>query len=204
MGGHKFNTDDICIIPIRNQKETYISGYFQDIYIPVYEYSIFHNEHDINYFRNTYNHHYYEKKYMNEIYQQKDLIYNCFKKNLNIMMRTDCLNNYTILNIINNFDNNFKQIPFKINGYVIQKLYNGCTVVFIDFKVLNNIDILNEMVKDLNLDIIISHTNLKNNGKEKFYAKDYIDLCDTLAQEKYFDENYYDFLNNNIYNLYTN
>jgi len=45
------NNDTIYLTPIRNQKEIFLSAFFQDIHIPKYKYSIFHDEENINLFK---------------------------------------------------------------------------------------------------------------------------------------------------------
>ena len=72
-------TSSTIIIPIRNQKETYLSGFFQDVFIPAYDYSIFHDEHNLKLWNENHNALYFRTKYTKEIKGKTKLLLDKFK-----------------------------------------------------------------------------------------------------------------------------
>ena len=185
------NNDTIYLTPIRNQKEIFLSAFFQDIHIPEYKYSIFHDEENINLFKKyrqikDFNQNrYFREKYF-KINRDKlfiDKLYKIFV-NYNWNNEYHLINKYHIERI-NKIDNNFNKIPFKKNNYYIYSYKEkNIKIVFIDFKILNDINKLNNMLKET-----------------KFYKNEYKILKELLLKKKYFDENYYDFLDNEIYDI---
>lgn len=186
---NNYSSKDTILIPVRNQKETYLSGYFQDIYLPPYNYSIYHNNDDIEIWNKNKNINYFEKKYIDEYSSKYELIYNHFiSKDFS---NEDHLNNKTLLNSFK-----LNKIPFKIGGYTIKN-----NICFIDFKILNNIELLNEMLKELNINIIISNLIISNQSFNKSIKNEYNYVKNKCIEDKYFEENYYDFLNDDIYEI---
>jgi|SaaInlStandDraft_7_1057024.scaffolds.fasta_scaffold17993_4 hypothetical protein len=202
------NNNTIYLTPIRNQKEIFISGFFQDIHNPMYKYSIFHDEENINLYKKYrqtkgFNQdRYFREKYF-KINRDKlfiDKLYKLFV-NYNWDNEYHLINKYHIARI-NKIDNNFNKIPFKKNAYYIyENKEKNIKIVFIDFKILNDINIINNMLKELNINKQILKTEKCNIGETKFYKNEYKILKELLLNNKYFDENYYDFLDNEIYDI---
>ena len=126
-----------------------------------------------------------------------DIIYERFKDASEYLLEACELDNMHLIRVIKNYDITFNKIPFKKNNYVIKVLPNGCTAVFIDMHMLNNIVILNNMLCELKINIVISSLTHTNIGTLKFYSNEYKVLSKTLRDEKYYDSEYYDFLNDN-------
>ena len=198
LGTHTFNKTDIILIPIRNQKETYISGFFQDIHYPRYNYSIFHTQENINICNNNQQYwKFFEKKFVDMYKDKHNLIYDHFINVYDYLTSSPLLNNNTIIEVIKDQDPTFNKVPVKKNGYVSKRLPNGCTVVFIDMKMLDNITILNEMLNELSINIRIMNLVSSNIGVNKIYANEYKTLSSTLRNNNYYDQDYYDFLDDN-------
>ena len=202
------NNNTIYLTPIRNQKEIFLSAFFQDIHIPEYKYSIFHDEENINLFKKyTQTKGFNQDKYFRDKYlkinRDKLFIDKLYKKFINY----DWNNEYYLINKqhierINKKDNNFNKIPFKKNNYYIyENKEKNIKIVFIDFKILNDINKLNNMLKELNINKKILKTEKCNIGETKFYKNEYKILKELLLKDNYFDENYYDFLDNEIYDI---
>lgn len=194
MGPDYFESTNIILIPIRNQKEIYVSGFFQDIHIPPYIYSIFHTPEDINIYENTKNNKEFIAKFINMYKNNHEAIYNHFNSVYKHLIDSHHLNNSSILKIINKYDDTFKKIPFKKNEFVIRKLSTGCIVVFIDMHMLNDATKINNMLNELNININITTTVYSNNSSDKFYSNEYKTLSTTLRDNNYYDADYYDFL----------
>ena len=202
------NNDTIYLTPIRNQKEIFLSAFFQDIHMPEYKYSLFHDEENINLFKKyreikDFNQNrYFREKYF-KINRDKlfiDKLYKIFV-NYNWNNEYHLINKYHIERI-NKIDNNFNKIPFKKNDYYIyENKEKNIKIVFIDFKILNDINKLNNMLKELNINNKILKTEKCNIGETKFYKNEYKILKELLLKDKYFDDNYYDFLDNEIYDI---
>jgi hypothetical protein len=189
-------------IPIRNQKEIYLSAYFQDINIPSYEYSIF-NYLQINLDKKKINDsEYLETEYLN-IKKNKNFYDALYKNFINTnWSKYGYLSNKNILKEINKNDITFTKIPFKKNNYTIHKIPNeNITIVFMDISILNNIEILNEMFTELQMPYTISQIYLSNIGNEKFYKNEYKFMIEELKKINYFDSDYYDFLDQDIFTV---
>lgn len=204
------NNNTIYLTPIRNQKEIFISGFFQDIHNPMYKYSIFHNKENINLYK-EYNNNiekygraikYFENEYL-KINRDDKFIDKLYEKfiNFNWEKEYQLINKHHIKKI-NKIDSKFTKIPFKKNGYYIyENKEKNIKVVFIDFKILNDINIINNMLKELNINKQILKMLKFNIGEDKFYNNEYKILKELLSKDKYFDEHYYDFLDNEIYDI---
>lgn len=57
------------------------------------------------------------------------------------------------------------------------------------------------MLKELNINKQILKMLKFNIGEDKFYNNEYKILKELLLKDKYFDEHYYDFLDNEIYDI---
>lgn len=185
-------------VPIRNQKEIFLSAYFQDILHPrSYEYSLLNH---LNIDLSTIDETDLKKTYLdinkNKYFYEK--LYETFKKT--DWDKYEYLSNKYCLNLINKIDDSFKTIPFKKNYFTIHNIPNkNISIVFLDIKIINDKEILNEMFKKLKLKYNINNISYSNIGSTKFYANEYAILHNKLKIENYFDENYYDFLNPSIF-----
>jgi hypothetical protein len=189
-------------IPIRNQKEIYLSAYFQDIHQPSYEYSLLNylnvkldktKIHDVEYLKNIY------MKLKKDKYFYEHLYKNFIEKKWE---KYEHLSNSHILKIINNIDKSFIKIPFKKNNYTIHNIIDkNIKIIFLDIKIISNSSVLNNIFTELKLPYHIKNIYFSNIGSYKFYNEDYKYLIDRLKSKHYFDDDYYDFLNDNIYDV---
>lgn len=181
--------NNIIIIPIRNNKEVYVSGYMQDIYCPAYPYSIFNN--CIKKWNKDKNLEYFKQKYNEEI--DLDMIYENFKKqNMNKYI------DFKVEEILNIFKP-IGKICFQKGWYKITyfKKFN-CKLCIVDFKMLNNIYLFKVMLNELGINSNPTKMIISNVSSDHNYLK----LKDKLKENNYFDKDYYDFLNNSNYIVY--
>lgn len=202
-----FENNHIYLTTIRNQKEIYLSSFFQDIHIPKYDYCLFHNDENIQLYdkmkKNKENpDKFFREKYL-KIEKNENFINELLNKFLNVdWTKYNYLQNKTHLHNLNIIDENVQKIPFKKNGYFIyENKDKNIKIVFIDYKIIDNVDILNEILNNLGIDIKLDKIHNSNIGTKKFYRNEYIKLIELLKSKNYFDENYYDFLNENIYQI---
>ncbi len=178
----------IILVPVRNEKEVCISGLFQDIYCPVYPYSIFHNEENIKIWNENKDLEYFKQKYSNEIMGNEELIYDHFKK-INFKNHIDLQNNGILSQLKFVKKIRFEKMGFTINNYPKYK----CKICFIDFRILNDINLLNVMLEKLNVNIFLRKLVVSNKSEDNVIYSDYLKLKQRLGGN-YFGE-YYDFLN---------
>lgn len=183
----------IILIPIRNQKNVNVSSYFEGIFsgkINSSECNVdnIDNINDINDINNIYYTHFHTIDFNSE-----EL---CESNNCTILSAL----NYESETVQLEKTDMFYTIPFKIGGYVIKKL-SYCTVCFIDFKILDNRLMLNNMFKDLEININLKKITKQNVSNEKTYAEHHKLLIDKLHKDCYFDNDYYDFIKDDM--IYT-
>lgn len=193
--------DNIVFISIRNQREIYPSAYFESLSNPEYEYNIFNTEETITAWKNLKG---FERrpfmieKYNKEIKGNYEKIIDHFNKQA--WSKYNFLNNYVTLDKIKQHGL-LEKIPFKKNGYVIRPVNDSSICVFIDYKIINNPDKFNNIFRELNLDLNVEKIERENISQLKFYGEDYNNVCSILKKNNYYDENYYDFLDNSIFEI---
>jgi hypothetical protein len=186
----------IILIPIRNPKEVYVSALFQDICNPEYEYSPFHSQENIVLWNTLHNKHsYFIEKYKQEFLNKVEKLKEHFYKTNFISY--PYLNSASLLKIFTKLD----KIPFKKMNYVIREYDEHNTLCFMDYKIIGEIEILREMVKDLNLNMNITDLMKSNITDEKVFSQDYKELKKLLIKDGYFYADYYSFLTPSIYEV---
>jgi hypothetical protein len=190
------NDKTVILIPIRNQKEVYCSALFQDICNPEYEYSPFHSKENILIWKtrkdkDTHFLQKYTEEYMGQIEKLKE---HFFRFDFSIY---PYLNNASLLSIFPSMG----KIPFKKNGYVIRKYDDKNTLCFMDFRIVGNLSLLQQMMRELSLNINITDLMKSNTTDEKAFASDYTGLKRELISTGYLSQDYYSFLSSDLYEV---
>jgi hypothetical protein len=160
----KINDLDILIVPIRSQKEIFMSAYFQDITKPQYDY-YYGNQHEVIH-ANT-------ECLLNKFYKQKWDTYHY----LRTQSIFDDIESFSEIKIDYKFiTKSDYERKYKIIDTVYKPTNKNIKILFVDLYATNTYENFNSIILDLGLDNSKVHNvfnMIGNKGTEKWYGDVY-------------------------------